>query len=79
MDRIILNIKDKLYDGDILIFEGDKLKPISKSLFLEEVYAEINKTNSRIDEVNEKIELISEQLRRMHDVVALLIKEQDNG
>jgi len=70
MDKIILAIKDKLYDGDLLIYKDGVLTPISRH----DIVADVNK---RVDKVEKEIAELNNKLLKMYNVIDIILKEQE--
>lgn len=70
MDKIILAIKDKLYDGDLLIYKDGYLVPISRHEIVKDTEARINKLENELKSINDK-------LLKMYNVIDIILKEQE--
>ena len=78
--KIVIDIKGELKTGDILIYEGNALKPINKNMFLKNVnlkLKEIEANYKKVLEENEKLKLaVNEKLKEYHNILQLLTKEE---
>lgn len=79
MPKIVIDIKGELKNGDILIFEGEQLKPLNKNILLKELNLKVKELDANYKTLSnefDKLKLaVNEKLKNYHDILQLLTKE----
>ena len=78
--KIVVDIKGELKKDDILIFDGEALKPVNKNSFLCEIFTqnqELREDNEKLRNEIETFKLgVNQKLKDYHNILQTLTKEE---
>ena len=69
--KVLIEIKGKAKNGDILVFDEKEnvYKPVSLQTFCHEIYKDLENTNQRIENVKNALQIINEQINKLANAI----------
>ena len=69
--KVLIEIKAKAKNGDILVFDEKEnvFKPVSLQTFCHGIYEDLENTNQRIENVKNALQTINEQINKLANAI----------
>jgi len=78
--KIVVDIKGELKKDDIIIFDGEKFKPVAKNDFLCKLSAQNIELRKEIEKMRDEIDIfklgVNSKLKDYHNILQTLTKEE---